>query len=236
MAENEFNSMKQFMQTVGLQIDDVAWTIGRTETIRYASRFGYVNFESLVLNYTVYVNYGAGYTLFANFSTGILTYRMPVTRYNIANEYFESVAPKDRSFLLTGTSAPVTHVFVVEKLPMNDGEFIRVIVAPSIRMLNSSISTGGQTKNYFKFYLPILSKGDNPQKSQSTTLMGTNVSSVNDGNITSVRLRVSFPCPELGFDQSFFNFDGVEEIVTVPSGSVVEFYTGEVRVSLGLYL
>ncbi|MCJ7430969.1 hypothetical protein MUO83_07145, partial [Candidatus Bathyarchaeota archaeon] len=74
MAENEFSAMKQFMQTVGLQMDDVAWTIGRTQTIRYASRFGVVNFESLALNYAVYVND----TFFlGNYSTGVLLFNMP---------------------------------------------------------------------------------------------------------------------------------------------------------------
>jgi len=44
MAESEFNSAIQVMQTVGLQIDDVAWVIGRTETARYSSRYGDVGF------------------------------------------------------------------------------------------------------------------------------------------------------------------------------------------------
>ena len=46
MAESEFNSAKQFMQTLGLQIEDVAWVIGQTETVRYSSRYADVAFES----------------------------------------------------------------------------------------------------------------------------------------------------------------------------------------------
>jgi len=56
IAENEFDAAKQFMQTTGLQLDDVSWTIGRTQTIRYASTFGQVNFEAPTLNYTIFVN------------------------------------------------------------------------------------------------------------------------------------------------------------------------------------
>ena len=40
VAKNEYDANKQFMLTTGLQIDDTAWTIGRTQTIRYTTDFG----------------------------------------------------------------------------------------------------------------------------------------------------------------------------------------------------
>lgn len=234
MAENEFSAMKQFMQTVGLQIDDIAWTIGRTQTIRYASKFGQVMFESLALNYTIYVN---DVVYVANFSTGVLLFNMPIDKYNVANNYHERVFPSsDRSFLQRGTSAPVSHVFVIEKIPMNDGNFIRVVVAPSIRMLNSTISTGGGNTNYFKFYLPVLSSGTNPRNSQSVTLMASGVSVETQNTVNKIKIHVNFPKSGLGFDGNFFNFDSTDEEVIVPNGSIIEFYTGEVVVSLGLHL
>ncbi|NWG10490.1 hypothetical protein HXY33_01875 [Candidatus Bathyarchaeota archaeon] len=237
LAENEFSAMKQFTQTVGLQMDDVAWTIGRTQTIRYASKYGQVNFESLALTYTVYVNTGGGYTYLANYSAGILLYNMPVSKYSLGNNYHERIFPStDRSFLQMGTSAPISHVYVMEKLPMNDGEYIRIVVAPTVRMLNSKISTGGEIKNYYKFYLPLLSSGDNPRLSQSVTLTGKTVSVETAGSINLIRINVTFPKSSLGFDTSFFNFDNTAEIVDIPDGSIIEFYTGEVVVSLGLHL
>jgi hypothetical protein len=233
MAENEFSATKQFMQTVGLQIDDVAWTIGRTQTIRYASRFGQVNFESLALNYAVYVND----VYLVNYSTGILLYNMPISRYSVSNNYSERIFPSsDSSFLQVGTSAPVSHVYVIEKLPMNDGNFIRVVVAPSIRMLNSTISTGGEAKDYFRFYLPVLSSGSHPRHSQSVTLAGSTVSVKTEGGVNKVKIHVSFLKDSLGFDKDFFNFKNVDEEVNVPPGSIIEFYTGEVIVSLGLHV
>jgi len=232
MAENEFSAMKQFMQTVGLEVDDVAWTIGRTQTVRYASRFGRVNFESLALNYTIYVNND----YFINYSTGILMFNMPMSSYSISNNYHERVFPSsDSSFLQVGTSAPVSHVYVIEKVPMNDGNFIRVVVAPSIRMLNSTISIGGEKKNYFKFYLPILSSGTHPRHSQSTTLAGSAVSVKTENAVNEIKIHVSFLKQSLGFNKDFFNFGSVEEEVNVPEGSIIEFYTGEVIVSLGLH-
>jgi len=236
MAENEFSAIKQFMQTVGLQIDDVAWTIGRTQTIRYASRFGQVNFESLALKYSVSVNTGEGYICIANYSTGILLFNMPISQYSVSNNYSERIFPSSNSsFLQVGTSAPVSHVYVIEKLPMNDGSFIRVVVAPSIRMLNSTISTGGEPKNYFRFFLPVLSSGSHPRYSQSVTLAGNKVSAETEDSVIKVKIHVSFLKDGLGFDEDFFNFESVDEEVVVPDVSIIEFYTGEVIVSLGLY-
>jgi len=135
-----------------------------------------------------------------------------------------------------GTSAPVSHVYVIEKLPMDDGNFIRVVVAPSIRMLNSTISTGGNETNYFRFYLPILSSGTHPRYSQSVTLAGSKVLVKTEGAVNRVRIHISFPKGSLGFDKEFFNFEKEDEIINVSSGSVIEFYTGKVIVSLGLHV
>jgi hypothetical protein len=233
IAENEFSAMKQFMQTVGLQTDDVAWMIGRTQTIRYASRFGAVNFESLALNYTVYVN---DTVVLGNYSTGVLMFNMPIDKYSMGNNYEERIIPSsDRSFLQVGTSAPVCHVFIIEKVPMNDGNYIRVVVAPSIRMLNSTITNVGAVTNYFKFYLPILKPGVSPRYSQSVSLAGSSVLADTESSVTKVKIHVDFQKTGLGFNSQFFNFDSVDEEVDVPNGSIVQFYTGEVTVSLGLY-
>ena len=233
MAENEFSAMEQFMQTVGLQIDDVAWIIGRTQTIRYASKYGQVSFEYGALNYTIYVDKGAGYVYLTSNRTGVLLFNMPISRYSLRNNYYESIFPSDSSFLQKGTSAPISYVYAIEKLPMLHGSFIRVVVAPIIRMLNSTISMG-VTKNYFKFYLPILSNGTSPYYSQSVTLTGKNVLVKTEGSVNAVKIRVSFPRIGEGFGSDFFNFDSEEKVVDVPVCSIIEFYTSEVSVSLGL--
>jgi hypothetical protein len=236
MAENEFSAMEQFMQTVGLQIDDVAWTIGRTQTIRYASMYGQVDFQSAILKYSVYVKKGSNWVLLLTNETGIILFNMPIDRYSMGNDYFKRVFPSsDNSFLQIGTSAPITHVFVVEKLPMIDGSYIRIVVATSIRMLNSTIKIGSEMRDYFKFYLPYLVPETHPRHSQSITITGKSVSRVTASEVDAVRINVTFPCEGLGFDDAFFNFKSTVETCDVPDGSVVEFYIGEVRVSLGLY-
>ena len=44
IAQNEFNTNQQFMLTTGLQIDNVAWMMGRTQTITYSSTYGSLEF------------------------------------------------------------------------------------------------------------------------------------------------------------------------------------------------
>lgn len=234
LAENEFSTMKQFMQTIGLQADDVAWTIGRTQTTRCASQSGTLGFETLALNYTVYVN-GDPNPLFTH-STGILLFNMPVSKYTVSNNYRERIFPSSNThFLQTGTTAPVAHVFVIEKLPMNDGNYIRVVVAPSIRMLNSTITINGTQTNYFKFYLPVLNAGPTPRYSQSVTLEGTMVLAETATSVNNIRIHLNFIKSGFGFDSDFFGFYATDEQMNVTSGSTLQFYTGEVETSLGMY-
>lgn len=236
MAENEFSAVKQFMQTVGLQVDDVAWIIGRTQTLRYASRFGEVKFETLALNYSVFLNDNTVASFFN--TTGVLLFNMPIDKYNMGNDYYQRVVPPSSgSFLQKGTSSPVCHVFIVEKVPMNDGNFIRIVVAPSIRMLNTTITTNGTMRNYFKFYLPVLNQTSHPRLSQSITLISNSVSVKTESGVNKIKIRVDFP-KELsaGLGNDFFKFANIDEIVNIPSGSVIEFYTSEVTVSLGRHV
>lgn len=236
LAENEFSAMEQFMQTIGLQIDDVAWTIGRTQTIRYASKYGHVNFESVTLNYQVYINRSGTWKPFLTNATGIILFNMPMSKYSRGNNYYEPIFPSsDDSFLQEGTSAPINHIFVVENLLMPDGNYIRVVVAPSIRLLNSTIKIGSETKNYYKVYLPVLKPGPHPRYSQSITITGKNVTRAVESEVDKIKISVTFPHESLGFGSDFFNFESNEEIIDVIDNSIVEVYLGEVLVSLGLY-
>ena len=228
MAESEFNSAMQVMQTVGLQIDDVAWVIGRTETVRYSSRYGDVAFES-ALNYTIYINTTTqlNQKLYTT-TTGILCFNMPISQYSIGDNYYELIYPSvGEGLLLKGTSAPVARVFAVEKLPMGGKSFVRVVVAPAIRMLNLTI---GDT-NYIRLYLPVLSEGNATKRYQSITLAGESVSKVGE-SVTGIKVEVNFPLP--GFNNSFFHFSKTTETISLTE-SVLELYVGEVDVALGVH-
>jgi hypothetical protein len=238
VAEGDFDSSKQLMQSVGLQIDDVAWTVGRTETILYASQYGAVMFAPSALTYTVTVN-----GVSTPYETGALMFNLPTSRYSVTNNYWERIFPvQDESLTLKGTSAPVARVFVVERLPMADGSYIRVVVAPSIRVLYSSINTSISTC-YIRMYLPVLNAGAAPRLSQSITLTGESVNAHTVNDVTSISVTVDFPSAASGLDSVFFNFPDNSELLDVPSmGSlpseydnvVFELYLSEVSVDFGL--
>jgi hypothetical protein len=238
VAEGEFNSSKELMQTVGLQIDDVAWIVGRTETTCYSSQYGGVVFEPSVLTYTVFVETDGGSFEYSN-DTGVLLFNLPTSRYTLINGYWERIFPVQDDFLvLNNTSSPVARVFAVEKVPMYDGSYIRVVVAPSIRVLSSSINASTNVY-YVKMYLPVLVAGESPRLSQSITLSGESVAARTLTDVTGINVSVSFPrgtSPE-NFDSTFFNFPVDFEEVPVPSGYddiVFELYLSEVSVKFGI--
>ncbi len=245
VAEGDFDSSKQLMQTAGLQIDDVAWTVGRTETIRYASQYGEIVLEPSILNYTVSVGDGVDVYKFS-YLTGALLFNIPTSRYSLTNGYWERIFPfQNESLTLNGTSAPVVRVFAVERMPMYDGSYIRVVVAPAIRVLYSSINTSVSSTYYIKMYLPVLTVGEAPRLSPSITLTGDSFTANTISNVTSISVTVDFPrgaSPE-NFDSDFFNFPYDSEIFDVPSigtppsgynNVVLELYLSEVSVGFGI--
>ena len=238
LAENEFSANKQFMLATGLQIDDVAWTVGRTQTISYASRFGHVKYQTLALNYSVDFLIDSNWvTVLSNVTTGMIMYNMPINKYNLGNNYFERLSPiRNSSFLQEGSTAPVNHAFIVEQLPMTDGNYIRVAAVPSIRVLNSSIIGPSQSTStvYYKFFLPTMEAASaNPALSQSVTMVGRDVTKIIRRDVDQVRITVSYPNAGIGFNSDFFKFEGNSTSTVLPTGSVVEFYLGKVVVSVG---
>lgn len=241
VAESEFNSAKQYMQTIGLQMDDVAWTVGRKETVRYSSSYGSVSILSNALNYTVYVKtQGSGsYQYFANYTVSILLFNMPVSRYSITDGYYEQIfPPATNNLTLSGTSAPVARVFVVEKLTprMDDGSFTRVVVAPTVRVVSSDMKTGSSVY-YLKLYLARLVKGSVLGSAQSVTMTGSSIETRTMSQVTSVRVTVNFPQQGLGFDNPFFHFPSLSQTIDIPGGyndAMLELYAGKVETVLGV--
>ncbi len=234
VAENEFSGNKQFMSTTGQQLDDIAWTIGRKQTVDYTSKFGTLKFEDAALTYNVGIHTDSGWRN-QSITTGIVLYNIPVSSYALSDGYFERV-PRDASgsFLLSGSSASVSQVFCTEKLSMAGDGYVRVVLVPTLRVLSSSF-----TGSYLKFYLPALQDGGSPYYSQSLTVTGVGISKTTQGDVDSVVVTVSFPKADLGFDSSFFRFSTNSVTLnslstpSLSSGSVVEIYAGQVSVSIG---
>ena len=231
LAQNEFSTNKQFLQTMGQQLDDIAWSVGRTQTISYSSRYGTVGFQAASLNYTFRVHSSTGWeTLTLSGQTGIILYNMPVASYSVGNNYFERLpSNSNSSFLLSDSSSPISQVIGEEKLGMHNGGYTRIAVIPTMRVLTSTVTS----TSYFKFYLPDLENGTNLYRSQSVTLTGNGISKATRSGIDQVTITVSFPqAASLGFDSSFFNFKKTTVTLNststpkLPSNSVVEFYVG----------
>jgi hypothetical protein len=236
MAEGEFSSSKDFMQSTGMQIDNVAWTIGRTETVDYTAKYGQVAFAPKVLNYTFEISFSKGSPLFYNFTTGMILYNMPASTYSLGNNYFSRIIPTDSgSFLQSGVSAPVYQVFAVENVNAY-GSYSRIVTVPTVRVLTSTINN----EHYYEFYLPSLVNGSSPYLSQSLTLTGgglnmaTPVGVVTKVQITATAIQSPTPLGFKSFNTSFFDFESTTEIETIPSNSLVEIYNGAVIVSIGL--
>jgi hypothetical protein len=247
LSQNEYKANKQFMLTEGLQIDDVAWTIGRTQTSIFSSKYGTVSFEPTALTYTFEVKFGSGnWVTIGTYSSGIIMFNMPTTIFTLGNGYFEQIFPSNRSFLQQGSTAPVSQVFVTQKNSMPRGSDLRVVAAPAVRLLNSTVTTGSQQQNYIMLYLPVLSTGNNLRLSQSITQTGTGIFKVTQMGVTQLRVNASIPvaAQTLGYDlgntnstSSFFRFQS--QSITYPATgslppSTLQLYIANVTVSVGL--
>ena len=247
LSQNEYKANKQFMLTEGLQIDDVAWTLGRTQTSIFSSRYGTVSFEPEAITYTFEVKSGGTWETIGNYTSGIVLFNMPTSIFTLGDGYFERIFPSNGSFLQQGSTAPVSQVFVSQKNSLQRGSGLRVIAAPTVRLLNSKISTIYEQQNYLKFYLPILTKGDNLYLTQSVTQTGSSILKVARTGATQIRVNATIPitAQAIGYDlgdlnstSSFFRFES--QSVTYPSTgllptpSTVELYIANVTISIGL--
>lgn len=228
-AQNEFNTNQQFMQTAGQQVDDIAWTIGRTQTISYNNRFGQMKLEPATVAYTVEVHVGSQWqTMPISIQTGVILYNMPIGAYKMVDGYFQRL-PQDanNSILQKGSAAPTTQVFATEKLQMPSGNYLRIAIVPIMRVLDSA------STNCYKLYLPTLSNGTSHSYTQSLTLTGDGIQKTVKSGVDQIRITATFPKAAEGFDASFFNFHSVTETLTTSSNSLVELYVGDVQVRIG---
>ncbi|MGD0204710.1 MAG: archaellin/type IV pilin N-terminal domain-containing protein [Candidatus Bathyarchaeia archaeon] len=234
IAGDEFTANKQFMQSTGLQIDNVAWTIGRTETVDYTANYGQVTFVPKVIDYTFEIYNGISWKTIYSSTTGMILFNMPIRDYTLGNNYFSRIIPASSgSFLQWNASASVCQVFATQKAPMQDGSYARIVAVPTVRVLNSALVT---RMSYYTFYLPCLVSGLSPYLSQSVTLTGSSLTNLTpSGAITQVRIdATAVSNSPTGFNNAFFNFDNTSETIIIPSGASIEFYIGTVEVSIGM--
>lgn len=230
ISESEFASVRQFMQTAAVQVDDVAWTPWRTQTFRHSCKYGKMNFISGALNYTICYKNASGEYYISELS-GILAYEMPISKYNMYDGYFDLVYPTSDSLVFKGATAPVARVFAIEKL--STGNYVRLVLNPCVRVVEANVSGEKQ----YKVYLPILYKAEPKGNNPTVTFTSTQLSSLVIPNVTEIRIIVT----SLIYDADFFvespaSVDKIaDEVIDVDDGSTLILYIGEVRVSVGVH-
>ena len=179
---------------------------------------------------------GIEYASFLSSDVNVLFYNIPLLSYHLSNDYYDPLLPAtDTSLLLQSTSSPVTRVFAIQLNPIvGEDEYIRGVVTPAMRAIQSNITSPQQNSYYLKLYLPHLILGDEPRSSQTITLTGKTVTVYRQSNVERVRVTVSFPQASNGFDNSFFHLPALSQILSVPEGTELEFYASEVEVDIGL--
>ncbi|MBS7636883.1 hypothetical protein KEJ37_06080 [Candidatus Bathyarchaeota archaeon] len=234
IAENEFASVRQFMQTAAVQIDDIAWVPWRAQTFRYSRGYGSMSFMPNMLNFTIYFRNSSGEYRLGSYVSGVLAFNMPISRYNLYDSYFELIYPTDNSladcFIFSGANAPVARVYAIEKL--STGSFVRLVLNPCVRVVEANVSG----KRQYKLYLPILyessSRGNNPTVTFTSRQIS---SSVKDA--TKIRVVVT-TTPAYG--ASFFvkSPQGpntiIDKEIDLGGASTVVFYLSRVEVAVGV--
>jgi hypothetical protein len=190
------------------------------------------------LKYTIkYENASGTYTL-VEYEVEVLLFNIPISQYSVSEDYYKQIFPSLNSFIQVGASAPVVRVFAVECLQA--GSFVRVVVAPCVRLLNSTIGASGSEVFYTKLYLPVLAEGASPKLGQSVTLRGDSIDISTVNNVTGFEVEVDFPRHHDGFDNSFFHFPAdlsYEKAIAIEEyeDSVLELYASNVVASLGAH-
>jgi hypothetical protein len=110
---------------------------------------------------------------------------------------------------------------------MTSGSYLRVVVVPTMRVLDSS------STNCYKLYLPTLSNGTQNPYTQSLMMTGDGIQKAVQSGVDQIRITASFPKAAQGFDASFFNFHSVTETLATSANSLVELYVGDVQVKIG---
>ena len=116
-GENDFETAKIFMKNMGLQIDDVAWTKGRVDTVHFTSQYGQIEYLSNTLNYTIrFYNASSALVATSKYTSSIFMFNVPTEKYYLEEGYYESLLPpKVTSLVFYGENAPATRVFAIQK-------------------------------------------------------------------------------------------------------------------------
>ena len=238
-GENDFESAKIFMKNMGLQIDDVAWTKGRVDTVHFTSQYGQAEYVEDAILYTIEY-YKTGNPLpvdVRQYYSSIFMFNIPLDKYSLDELYYESLLPSPSTSLslaFYGSRAPTARVFVKQKSSVGNNDFLRIVVVPVLRYRDYAISIPDSTERYVRVYLPELQQGSASPLAKSVVLSGQSISTDTHSDISRIIVRVSFPKEDLLYNEDFFQLQGIsEQVIDFPGASTVETYIGGVKIDYG---
>jgi hypothetical protein len=226
LSTNEYESMKSFMKTFASHVDKAAWNPGLTRTLSHANQYGLFEGVNNVLEYSIYVDAGAGWNLIGNFYTGLWQYKISTSYYGAGNDYFSLLSPFSMKFMREGVNEATSVVWERELHPMSDGSYLRILAAPTIRVYNYTIAAG-ETHYYYRVMIPLM----NYMGSFTINRVGiTGVKYSLNSTTTGVGIRAVVTFPNVNYGSSLFHFEQTSYDISTPSGSIVEIFIGEVNI------
>ncbi len=234
-GETDFESAKNFMRNLGLQVDDVAWVKGRVDTVHFTSQYGQLEYLPGAVTYTIDFydasNAHIGSTIIAD--CDIFMYNMPVEKYYLEEGYYQTlISEGDDNLILTGVNAPVTRVFATQSSIVGNNQYLRIALVPAIRYQSYNVTYGATTR-YIRLYVPKLQSGYSSNQPKSVVLTGLDINTEIRQGVRKIVVSVDFPLLGQNYDNNFFKFQPPGETILLTANTNVELYTGIVRLDYG---
>ncbi len=234
-GETDFESAKNFMRNLGLQVDDVAWVKGRVDTVHFTSQYGQLEYLPGAVTYTIDFydasNAHLGSTVIVD--CDIFMYNMPVEKYYLEEGYYQTlISEGDDNLILTGVNAPVTRVFATQSSIVGNNQYLRIALVPAIRYQSYNVTYGATTR-YIRLYIPKLQPGYSSNQPKSVVLTGLDINTEIRQGVRKIVVSVDFPLLDQNYDNNFFKFQPPGETITLTANTNVELYTGIVRLDYG---
>ena len=234
--ENDYEFAKVFMNTVGLQMDEVAWRPSQRESIQYTSQYAELYVREVILRYEIIVKHvgSTNETIITTIDCNGLFFSIPVSRYSLGNDYFANIQPDSMiSLVQMNTTSPIVRVFAVQKNPIvNENDYIRIGIVPLIRGIPFSITSGVSKTNYLKLFIVRINKGtETGGQPKTIALTGVSVNAQVFSDVEYIKVNLSFPKGPEGYSNEFFRFPETSQIINYGSEGVnLELYVGALDV------
>ena len=239
-GETDFESAKNFMRNLALQVDDVAWVKGRVDTVHFTSQYGQIEYLSDAVQYRIDFYDGSNRLVGSNVTDcDVFMYNMPTEKYYLEEGYYEPlIIEGSNNIIAIGTNAPVTRVFAAQSSTVGDAQFLRIVLVPALRCQTYNVTSNDITTRYVRIYLPKLQPGYSSSLPKSVVLTGLDIKTEIHEAVRRIDVSLVFPMDAKYYDNNFFQFKvgdapAVTQSISLTGDSNAELYIGMVRLDYG---